>query len=320
MPYPRSRTVQEMASFVAHPLQTQLAHTAVTASERGFHTTSATPLLDASAMAFMEGAQRVLHCRFVRVHEVLATIPTEFQGFAYEGAGMSACLMDRLNAGRGWRVPLLLAGDGYRFRHLIHVGIGWGMARLRLRTPRPGWGLDPLLRWLALDGLGFHNLFFANEGTRIRLLSTTVDDDYHRAVMQGYGRSLWFIGGADTTYLDALTRRLPYANRAAIWSGVGLAAAYAGAPNFECASLYGSDKNMYGAISQGITFGRAARAAQEVKAPPSQFDRHSLSPDECLTRCARTARDLTIRQAPIEAYRAWQIRLETPILSTVTPT
>jgi hypothetical protein len=46
---------------------------------------------------------------------------------------------------------------------MAHVGIGWAIARLpwlRRRIEQPLNRLDSLLRWLAVDGYGFHEGYF----------------------------------------------------------------------------------------------------------------------------------------------------------------
>ena len=43
---------------------------------------------------------------------------------------------------------------------MIHVGVGWAWARLPVNLARGKARFDPVLRWLALDGYGFHEAFF----------------------------------------------------------------------------------------------------------------------------------------------------------------
>jgi enediyne biosynthesis protein E3 len=49
-----------------------------------------------------------------------------------------------------------------------------------------------------------------------------------RAFDQGLGRSLWFVDGADIDRVAATIARFASYRRADLWSGVGLAASYAG--------------------------------------------------------------------------------------------
>src|SRR5262245_6639910 len=54
----------------------------------------------------------------------------EFSGFAFEGAAMAMTLVDALIPWRHSRVLGFLRGVGWRHRYMVHVGMGWAMARL----------------------------------------------------------------------------------------------------------------------------------------------------------------------------------------------
>src|SRR5262245_60127955 len=89
--------------------------------------------------------------------------------------------------------------------------------------------MDPLLRWLAVDGYGFHEAYFHHprrvtlgEGPR-RLTGYE-----RRAYDQGLGRGMWFVEGADVGRLSDTIRRFAESRRADLWGGAGLACAYAG--------------------------------------------------------------------------------------------
>ncbi len=115
---------------------------------------------------------------------------------------------------------------------MAYIGVGWAMARL----PRARWRAiaprDPLLRWLALDGYGFHQAYFRT--------SRYLDGQYQaavpgwrsayasRAVDQGIGRALWFACGADVAGVAAAIGKFAPARRGDLWSGAGLASVYAG--------------------------------------------------------------------------------------------
>jgi hypothetical protein len=91
----------------------------------------------------------------------LREVDIDWQGFAFEGAAMGLSLLDRLSLmGRGKRIPQFLASAGQGHSYMIHVGVGWAMARIPWGRRREVFRLDPLLRWLAVDGYGFHEGFF----------------------------------------------------------------------------------------------------------------------------------------------------------------
>lgn len=205
------------------------------------------------------------------------------RGFACEGAAMALTLLDLLLPSEPSRLGALLDGPGRPHVHLVHVGAGWALARLR-RGERdiPG-RLDPLLRWLALDGYGFHNGYFApkqafEEQFRPRRLTGYAE----RAYDQGLGRSLWFVAGADIQRVAETIERFPAARRADLWSGIGLAATYAGgATDADFALLLELAASYTSHIAQGAAF---AAKAREAAGPPIEHTERA-----CRLFCRRTA-------------------------------
>src|SRR5438477_444664 len=53
-----------------------------------------------------------------------------------------------------------LAGAGQSHVYMVYVRAGWAIARLRRRPGRLLARMDPLLKWLAIDGLAFHEAYF----------------------------------------------------------------------------------------------------------------------------------------------------------------
>ena len=164
----------------------------------------------------------------------LDLLDTQFRGFAYEGAAMGVAIDDALSL-RGRRTQDFLAGPGAAHTYMVHVGIGWAYARL----PRSRWRAvpvtDTLLRWLVLDGLGFHQAYFHTQkwvGQHYRPAEYPawpgVNPFIHQAVDQGIGRALWFVYGADPHRVAAGIETFPEERRSDLWSGAGLASTYAG--------------------------------------------------------------------------------------------
>jgi hypothetical protein len=165
----------------------------------------------------------------------LARVETAFQGFAYEGAAMALTVLDALSPRGGHRVADLLAGGGDRHAYMIHVGVGWALARLPVALWRRVLPADPLLGWLALDGFGFHQAYFhtarhvtGRQRIRMRWPGDTPRPYASHALDQGIGRALWFVEGADPVRVAAAVRRFSPSRHADLFSGVGLAATYAG--------------------------------------------------------------------------------------------
>jgi enediyne biosynthesis protein E2 len=172
------------------------------------------------------------------VERRLSMVEPGLRGFAYEGATMAYTVRDAM--GRGHRARDLLLGPGQPHIFLAYIGIGFAMARL----PRKLWAkvlpdlgdspYYPTMSWLAVDGYGFDLAYFDVgrwvEEQRVPRPYPWQDDPgyFPRAVDQGIGRALWFIHGARAADVAAAVDRFADRRRADLWSGVGLAAAFAG--------------------------------------------------------------------------------------------
>ncbi|MFF9347133.1 DUF1702 family protein [Streptomyces sp. NPDC014734] len=170
----------------------------------------------------------------------LSMVDQELRGFAYEGATMACVVRDAMGPRGGDRTRTLLEGGGRPHIFLNYIGVGFAMARL----PRPLWkkalpvltdaDLYPAMSWLAVDGYGFDLAYFH---TRRWVGEQRVPEPYPfegdaayfpRAVDQGIGRALWFIHGGCTDRVAAAVHAFAADRQADLWSGVGLAATFAG--------------------------------------------------------------------------------------------
>lgn len=170
----------------------------------------------------------------------LALLDPEVRGFGYEGATMASTLLDVLPGPGRYRTRELLNGPGAPHLFLAYIGIGFAMSHL----PRPLWrkvvpGLagspyHPTMSWLAVDGYGFDRAYFDTKrwvDQQWRCAAYPWDGApgyFPRAIDQGIGRALWFIHSGRTSDVAAAVGRFAYDRRADLWSGVGLAAAFAG--------------------------------------------------------------------------------------------
>ena len=226
--------------------------------------------LEDAGRAFLEGFnEAVAGPGGDRLGEALAGVPGELRGFAAEGAGMGCALLDLVTLSRGRRLRALLDGPAADYPHLVHAGTGRAFAHLRLRP----WHLlragDPLLRWLALDGYGFHQGFFHADRA---VGAQTVESGFggpRRAVRdQGLGRALWFHECADPEAVALRVAEFPAGRRADLWAGVGLAATYAGGCDpGDLAVLAVASGSHRAHLAQGSAFAAAAHVRSGLPLP-----------------------------------------------------
>lgn len=188
--------------------------------------------LEGVAWTFLQGYHRALleDGGAERLAAALdAEVAPEQRGFAYEGAGFGLALRDTVTPWRPSHLDALLDGPGRPWIHLIHVGAGWVIARPGVPVRRLLRRLHPLYGWLAIDGYGFHEGFFSHPVAVERMRVPRRLKGYaRRAFDLGLGRSLWFSEVGDAERLIARIARFPASRRGDLWSGLGLATAYAG--------------------------------------------------------------------------------------------
>jgi enediyne biosynthesis protein E3 len=199
---------------------------------RGFHwrDAAARTHLEHVGGSFLRGYNLGLEdCDGAVLTDGLEKVEHEFRGFAYEGAAMALALLDRLTPWKHTRLQLFIDGPASAHVYMAYVGAGWSLARIPIRAKSPLRKPHPLLRWLQLDGYGFHEGFFHWPKYVRDLCPPRKLKGYAARVFdQGLGRSLWFVAGADVEHIAATIERFPLTRRADLWSGLGLACAYAG--------------------------------------------------------------------------------------------
>ncbi|MFY1698638.1 DUF1702 family protein [Solwaraspora sp. WMMA2101] len=244
----------------------------VTFARRGF------PGASAPAARRLEAVPQAVICGFEwaidstdlwELERRLELVEQELRGFAYEGATMALTVRDVTGARRGRRTRDLLTGSGRPHLLLAYIGIGFAMARL----PRPLWrkvlpdlaGLPyhPTMSWLAVDGLGFDRAYFHTRRWVVEQRQPAPypwlgrPDYFGRAFDQGIGRALWFIHGGQPRAVAAAVEEFAPARRADLFSGVGLAATFAGGELDLLPELAGPYR---AELAQGAVFAAKARA------------------------------------------------------------
>lgn len=253
----------------------------------------------------------------------LGEVEPELRGFAFEGAAMGLALLDLLKPwGRGRLEPFIkVAGAAHVY--MLYVGAGWALARLRRDPARALRGFDPLLGWLAVDGYGFHEGYFKwparvarqERPRRLRGYAPRVFD-------QGLGRSLWFVEGADVERVIGTINAFAPERHSDLWSGVGLACAYAGgADEAGLEHLRARAGRFAPQLAQGAAFAAKARSRAGNQA--------SHTEDACRVLCGMNAdaaseiTDAALRLLPRDgdepAYETWRRRIASELALAVVP-
>jgi hypothetical protein len=287
-----------------------------TFARRGFHAADdgARVRLEEVGACFLRGYHAALEGRHSSaLEEALAAVEKQDRGFAVEGAAMALALLDWVTPWKRTRVAELLAGSGGGHVYMIHVGVGWALARLGRNVKRALGKLDPLLGWLAVDGYGFHEGYFHFAKYSEGCLPKHLTGYERRAFDQGVGRSLWFVFGAAPDGVERGIAALPAERHGDLWSGVGLAAAYAGAAaRASLARVRAAAGAHRPALAQGAAF--AAKARQRA----GNLVEHTESACEIFAGTsaadAAAVTDAALRGLPgdgaIPSYEAWRARIQ----------
>lgn len=294
-------------------------------ARRGFHikNTESKLQLETVGETFIQGYAYAVEARSAaETEEWLATVPRAYRGFAYEGAGMGATMLDALTGSRR-RLSGLLAGEGRNHDYMIMVGVGWAMARL----PRFMWpdvtAYDPLLRWLILDGYGFHQAYFRTDDyvrspEREHPFTWAVGFDAYslRAVDQGIGRALWFVGGTDPDVVADLIHAYPAHRHADLFAGAGLACTYAGAATESELRRFAEHAGPHlPQLAQGSAFACEAREKAGLTTAHTYVAAHVLCGERTPAQAARVCTDLipAMRERgdrdEVPAFEVWRQRI-----------
>lgn len=243
----------------------------------------------------------------------LNAIDAGLRGFAFEGAAMGLALLDFFTPWKIWRITAFLAGPAAEHRYMVHVGVGWALARLPVRIGRALARMDTLLRWLAIDGYGFHAGYFAwPQYVGRQLLPRRLSGYAARAFDQGLGRSLWFVEGADVARIPATIARFPPSRQADLWSGVGLACAYAGGVERPALlALRAAAGSYLPDLAQGVAF--AAKARARAGNPTAHGEMACLAICDMTAEAAAAVTDAALKDLraarSLPAYEVWRQRI-----------
>ena len=243
----------------------------------------------------------------------LEIVERELSGFAFEGAAMGFRLLDTLKPWRRNRWQAFVDGPGRHHAYMVHVGAGWALARLGGNPERFLRHLSPTLRWLVVDGMGFHEGYFHWPRAVVkRSVPGRLRGYARRAFDQGLGRSLWFVEGAEPARIATTISTFDAMRQADLWSGVGLACAYAGGADRTAiealVAAAGGDRLW---LAQGAAFAAQARERAANPAPHTELACRTLCGLDAARAAALTEEALAglaeERSTPV--YEVWRLRL-----------
>lgn len=297
--------------------------------KRGFHEKDPVTreLLETIGQKFLAGFAYAAQARSpADAEQRLEEVPRQFRGFAYEGAAMSFTILDAMPLGGKGRLAGFLDGRGNDHIYMAYVGIGWAMARL----PRFLWAKisapDPLLRWLVLDGYGFHQAYFR---TRRYVHERYQDPGFgwppdgpswyaSRVIDQGIGRAMWFVGGADAGLVATMIDTFPAVRQPDLYSGAGLAATYAGGADEEELRLLRRRAGAQASqVAQGSAFAAKARVRANLVVPHTAVATQvfcGMTPAEAARVTDEVRPDEPV-EGDLPAYEVWRQRIARAVLA-----
>jgi hypothetical protein len=213
-----------------------------------------------------------------------------------------------------------LTGRADRHIYMVYVGVGWAMARL----PRFRWSAlhapDPLLRWLVLDGYGFHQAYFKTrryvyEHYQVAHFPWPGGCPWwypNKVIDQGIGRATWFVGGADPDVVAGIFASFPEHRRADLYSGAGLAATYAGgAGRGELERFLDLAGPYRPQVAQGAAFAAAARLRAGLVVPHNEVATQvfcGMTPEQAAGVTDEALVDLP-HSGELPAFAVWRQRI-----------
>ncbi|NJO81466.1 MAG: DUF1702 family protein [Blastochloris sp.] len=250
----------------------------------------------------------------------LKAVDPELRGFAYEGVGTGLTALDCILPWKN-RTKTFLDGPGAPYIYAVHIGAGLALARMRRRPERFLTRLDPILGWMAIDGYGFHEGFFARHRFITQQQIPRHLSPYGQQVFdQGLGRAIWFLSSANIDRVIATMRTFSSHRHADLWSGIGLACGYTGGVDhtaiktlWQAAAAYQSHLAVGTAI--------AANARHRAGSPAPYAELASTILCGSSSEVASRKVDVALQNLPLNgaepAYAVWRQRLVTQFASSI---
>lgn len=275
--------------------------------------------LEKVGLIFIEGFRYGMTGRDIpEMEAALETVDKPFRGFAYEGCSMALAVRDAIRPVRPHWVRDFLAGPAAPHTYMAHIGVGWAMARLPALRWRAIMPEDEVLRWLVLDGYGFHQAYFhtrryVTDQRQDRLPVWEPASYASRAIDQGIGRALWFVNGSDVRAVAGMIGGFAAARRGDLWSGAALASVYAGGVDAEEVKLMAELAGEYRPdAAQGAAFAAKARLLAGLVTPHTEMAVRvycAMSVEEAAAVTEEAIEVLLGPPGPVPGYELWRQRI-----------
>ena len=204
-------------------------------------------------------------------------IRDELSGFYNEGLGMGLYALDYFSIRKKDKFWEFVNGHGHRHEYMAYIGAGLAAGVFGLPFK---WFLekaDPTSGCLMLDGIGFYHAYFKTKKTISRFYipeSIANDAFYLERFDNGVGRALWFYNSGDPVKIARTISGFLEQRRAALWSGVGLAATYAGGVSTEKIKLLKRLSGEYSTLlAQGAVLATHTRQRAQNPRPSDSTER-----------------------------------------------
>ncbi len=162
---------------------------------------------------------------------IINTIEEEKVGFFHEGVAMGLYTLDLFSVFNKNRFWDFIKNQGSHHEYMSYIGAGLATGVFNRSFERFLEKACPMSGCLVLDGIGFYNAFFKTKKTIMRrLVPKNIEKNpfYLERYDNGIGRAVWFYNAGNPKEIAKTIKSFPYDRQGDIWSGVGLAATYAG--------------------------------------------------------------------------------------------
>lgn len=265
-------------------------------------------------ISFLCGYHAALKDHEISIKDQLELVDRQYKGFAYEGAAMSLALRDIFFV-KGDRLDRFNSQEGKEHIYMSYIGAGWALARCpHVNYKKYLDRLDPILKWLVIDGYGFHDgYFYPQKAILQQVIPKKFLGSYaSRAYSQGIGRSLWFFTGGEINEIVTHIESFPESRRSDLWSGIGLASAYAGGKNSEVyEDLKRLSKNYWPELAQGVAFACKARHLANLITDHTEYASSIICGVSSIEAALLTDKALDDQEELDEnTYESWRVSIQ----------